>query len=155
MHQTAGGDLRIAAGPRPPFGCIVPARDAPLGPCRACGKAVRTSAGLYTADAQLMCPICFTKAEVSGAPRRAAFEASRAVLIGLVAAAAPLVCRAAAVVEAGAAPCAWLALAAGAIAVACGGSTIAAARDRASGGWFALGALLVALGAYHLSRGIG
>jgi len=107
------------------------------------------------ADAGLLCPLCFTKADITAARRRVGFEGSAVALVGAIAAAIPFVVRAAAPLMAGASRHDWVALAGGIVAAACGGLTIVAARARASGGWLMVGALAAALGAYHLARGAG
>ena len=125
-----------------------------LGPCGACGKAVRLSAVLYTADARLVCPICFTREDVFAARRRPAFDGGPVALIGALAAVAPLVARAAAglMVAADAASRRdWCALAGGIAALVCGGATMLAARAQASAAWFALGVAIAAFGVYHLA----
>jgi hypothetical protein len=124
--------------------------------CRACGKAIRREAVVHAAGAGLLCPLCFTKADITAARRQVGFEGSAVALVGAIAAVIPFVVRAAAPLMAGGASRHdWVALASGIVAAACGGPTIAAARARASGGWLTVGALAVALGAYHLARGAG
>lgn len=132
--------------------------EAPQGECGACGKRVRREAAVHAhaAGAALLCPLCFTKADVLAARRRAGFEGSAVALVGAIAAAIPLLARAASPSLVGGASCHdWIALACGIAAVLCGGSTIAAARACARGGWLVVGALDVALGAYHLARWAG
>jgi hypothetical protein len=125
--------------------------------CGACGKPVRMAAVLYTANARLLCPLCFTKADIAARPR-AGFEGGAVALVGAIAAAIPFVAQAAAslmVAAGGASRHDWVALAGGVVAAVCGGSTIVSARARASGGWLMVGALVAVLGAYHLARGAG
>ncbi len=111
---------------------------------------------VHTADAGLLCPLCFTKADVIAARRRAGFEGSAVALAGVIATVIPFLAQAAALRVAGdASRHDWVALASGIVAAVCGGSTILVARARASGGWLMVGALGVALGAYHLARGAG
>jgi hypothetical protein len=132
--------------------------DASVGLCGACGRPVRMGAVLYTADAQLVCPLCFTKADVTAGRRRVGFDGGGIALVGALATLVPFLSRAvgALMVASGAAgPHDWIALASGAIAAGCGGATIVAARARASGGWLALGAAVLVLGAYHVARGCG
>jgi len=112
------------------------------------------SAVLYTADARLVCPICFTREDVFAARRRPAFDGCAIALVGALAAVAPFLARAAAalmVAADGATRHDWCALAGGIAAVVCGASTIVAARAQASAGWLALGAAVTALGVYHLA----
>lgn len=129
------------------------ALDAWCGPCAACGRTVRVVAVLYTADARPLCPLCFTKADVVAARRRAGFDRSGAALLGATAAAMPFAATAA--LRGGGAMHGWLALAGGAVAVVCGAATLHAARARASARWFGLGLLILALGAYHLAWSAG
>jgi hypothetical protein len=114
---------------------------------------------LYTADARLLCPLCFTKADVIAARRRAAFDGAGVALAGAIAMMIPFLARAAAsllvAAEGGASRHDGVALAGGIVAVVCGASTIASARARASGGWLAVGALVMGVGACHLARGAG
>jgi hypothetical protein len=114
---------------------------------------------LYTADARRLCPLCFTKADVAAARRRVAFDGDGVALVGAIATVIPFFTRAAASVLVAAAGGTsrhdWVALAGGIVAALCGGSTIVTARARASGGWLAVGALVVLLAAYHLARGVG
>jgi hypothetical protein len=124
--------------------------------CGVCGKTVRMEAVVHTADARLLCPLCFTKADVLAARRRAGFEGSAVALVGAIATVIPFLAQAASPwMAGGASHPGWIALASGIVAAVCGGSTIAVARERASGGWLMVGALAVALGAYHLARGAG
>ncbi len=103
-----------------------------------------------------MCPLCFTKADITAARRREGFEGSAVALAGAIAAVIPFLAQAAALrMAGGASRHDWVALASGIVAAVCGGSTIAGARARASGGWLLVGALGVALGAYHLARAAG
>jgi hypothetical protein len=130
--------------------------EAPQGECGACGKRVRREAVVHAAGAAPLCPLCFTKADVLAARRRAGFEGSAVAVVGAIAAAIPLLARAAPPsLVGGASRHDWIALACGLAAVLCGGSTIAAARACARGGWLVVGALGVALGAYHLARWAG
>jgi hypothetical protein len=117
--------------------------------CGACGKAVRREAVVHAADAGLLCPLCFTKADILAARRRAGFEGRAVALVGVIATVIPLLAQAASRPGDGASHRDWIALASGVAAVLCGGSTIAAARARARGGWLVVGAL--ALGAGRLS----
>lgn len=124
--------------------------------CGGCGKAVRREAVVHAANAGLLCPLCFTKADITAARRRTGFEGSAVALVGAIAAAIPFVVQAASPHMArGASRHDWVALAGGMVAALCGGPTIAAARERASGGWLVVGALALALGGYHLARGAG
>jgi len=124
--------------------------------CGACGKVVRREAVVHAAGAALLCPLCFTKADVLAARRRARFEGSAVALVGVIAGLIPLVAHAGSRPPGGGASRQdWIALACGIAAVLCGGSTIAAARACARGGWLVVGALGAALGAYHLARGAG
>jgi hypothetical protein len=132
--------------------------DASVGLCGSCGRTVRMGAVLYTADAQLVCPLCFTKADVTAGQRRVGFDGGGVAVVGALATVVPFLARAVgALMVAGgaAAPHDWVALVSGAIAAGCGGSTIVAARARASGGWLVLGAAVLVLGAYHVARGCG
>lgn len=111
---------------------------------------------VHAAGAGLLCPLCFTKADVIAARRQAGFEGSAMGLVGAIAAVIPFVAQAASPqMASGASRHDWIALASGIVAAVCGGSTIGAARARARGGWLMVGALGVALGAYHLARGAG
>lgn len=132
-------------------------REAPCGRCAACGKTVRMEAVLYTADARLVCPICFTKADVFAARRRQSFEGGGVALIGALAAVIPFASHviAALMVTAIGARYDWVALAGGGIAVVCGGWTVLAAREQAIGSWLAIGALAMLIGASHVARGVG
>ncbi|HEX8108585.1 MAG TPA: hypothetical protein VF516_12715, partial [Kofleriaceae bacterium] len=94
-----------------------------------------------------MCPLCFTKADITAARRRARFEGSAVALAGAIATVTPFLAQAAVLRMAGGASHDWVALASGIVAAVCGGSTIVAARARASGGWLMVGALGVVLGA--------
>lgn len=129
--------------------------------CGACGKAVRREAVVHAAKAGLLCPLCFTKADITAARRRTGFEGSAVALAGAIAAVIPfvvhLVAHAASPQTAAGATSRhdWVALGGGIVAALCGGPTIAVARERASGGWLMVGALAVALGVYHLARGAG
>jgi hypothetical protein len=123
--------------------------------CGACGKPVRKEAVVHAAGAGLLCPLCFTKADITAARRRAGFEGSAAALVGAIAAAIPFIAQAASPQLGGAGGHDWVALAGGIVAAVCGGSTIAAARARASGGWLTVGALAVVVGVYHVARGAG
>jgi hypothetical protein len=138
---------------------VVRSMDAVFGLCGRCGKAVRAAAVMYTAEARLVCPVCFTKADVS-ARRRAMFEGWRGALLGAIAGGIPFVVRVigwlmVTVPDARAAGRDWIALGSGVVAVLCGGVTIVAARSWASGGWLAIGALIALVGAYHVVRGAG
>lgn len=129
------------------------AMDALCGPCAACGRTVRVVAVVYTADARRLCPLCFTKADVVAARRRAGFDRAGAALLGAAGAALPFAIDAA--LGSGGAARGWIALVGGAVAVLCGAVTGRAARARASAPWFGLGALILALGAYHLAWSAG
>src|ERR1043166_906882 len=109
--------------------------DASCGSCGACGKAVRSDAVLYTPDARLVCPICYTKADVVAAQQRAMFEGWVGALIGTAASAVPLLVQAVAALMvaspgAGRAVVGWVELVSGVVAAACGGAAIVAARSR-------------------------
>jgi len=123
--------------------------------CGQCGKAVRKEAMVYAADAGLLCALCFTKADITAGRRRVGFDGIAAALVGAIAAAIPLVAHAVSPQMAAASRHDWVALASGIVAAACGGPTIAAAREHAIVGWLTVGALTVALGVYHLARGAG
>ena len=127
--------------------------------CGACGKTLRIEAAVATADGGLLCPLCFTKADVIAAQRRTRFDGAAMALVGAIAAVLPFAAQAAALrgagTGAGAGGVDWGALACGIVAALSGGATVVAARARASGGWLFVGALGVALGAYHLARGAG
>ncbi|HEX3759355.1 MAG TPA: hypothetical protein VHW23_11640 [Kofleriaceae bacterium] len=110
---------------------------------------------LSTRDARLLCPLCFTKADITAARRRGGFDGGAVALIGAASAALPFLARAASWAVAAQARPDWIALAAGIVAAACGASTIVAARARASGAWLAVGALVVVLAGYHLARAVG
>lgn len=134
--------------------------DASFGACGACGKTVRVGTVLYSADARLLCPFCYTKADVA-AQQRSETGGFGAALIGALANVLPFLVQAVAslvVAADGAVASArhdWVALGAGLLAVACGGVTVAGARSRASAGWLAIGALVVLLGVFHIARGAG
>lgn len=123
--------------------------------CGQCGKVVRREAVVHAAAAGPLCPLCFTKADITAARRRAGFEGTAAALVGAIAAVIPFVAHAVSPQVTGASRHDWIALASGIVAAVCGGPTIAAAREHASGGWLTVGALAVALGVYHLARGAG
>ncbi|HEX3476007.1 MAG TPA: hypothetical protein VHT91_13370 [Kofleriaceae bacterium] len=123
--------------------------------CGQCGKVVRRDAVVYAAGAGLLCALCFTKADVTAARRRRGFEGTAVALVGAIAAVVPFVAHAVSSQMAAANRHDWVALASGIFAAVCGGSTIAAAREHASGGWLTAGALAVALGVYHIARGAG
>jgi hypothetical protein len=123
--------------------------------CGACGKPVRRDAVVHAAGAARLCPLCFTKADIVAARRRAGFEGKAVALAGAIAAVIPLLAHAASPPLGGAGHRDWIVLASGIAAVLCGGSTIAVARACARGGWLVVGTLGVALGAYHLARGAG
>ena len=131
-----------------------------MGSCGGCGKAVRVGSVLYSADARLLCPFCYTKADVA-AQQRSGTGGCGAALIGALANVVPFLVQAVASLRVAAdgvvagARHDWVALGAGLVAVACGGVAIAEARSRASGGWLALGALVVLLGGFHIARGAG
>ena len=114
---------------------------------------------LYTADARLLCPLCFTKEDITASRRRVAFDGGAVALIGAIATVIPFVAHAVAALQVaadgGAGHHTWIALGAGAVAAACGWSTVLSARERASGGWLVAGALVMLLGAYHLARAAG
>src|SRR5262249_3348069 len=117
-----------------------------------CGKAVRAAAVLYTAEARLVCPICFTKADVS-ARRRAMFDGWRGALVGAIAGGGPFGVRGLARLRGtGARP---RPAGRGRGAAAGGGATMVGGRSWASGGWLAIGALIALVGAYHVARGAG
>ncbi|HEX7842411.1 MAG TPA: hypothetical protein VF469_33290 [Kofleriaceae bacterium] len=133
--------------------------DASFGACGGCGKTVRVGAVLYSADARLLCPFCYTKADIA-AQQRSGTGGCGAALVGalangvtfLVQAVASLAAANGAIESTGHD---WVALGAGMVAVVCGGVTIARARSRASGGWLAIGALVVLIGGFHLARATG
>lgn len=112
---------------------------------------------LYTMDGRLACPLCYTKADVLAARRRAGFDRGGVALAGAIATGIPLLVRAAAALlgVARAVPPDHVALVGGIVAMGCGGWTVMSARARASGGWLALGAAVAVLGAYHVARGVG
>ena len=110
---------------------------------------------VHAAGAGLLCALCFTKADITAARRRVGFEGTAAALVGAIAAVVPFVAHAVSPQMAAASRRDWIALASGIVAAVCGGPTIAAAREHASGGWLTVGALAVALGVYHLARGAG
>ncbi|TMQ04261.1 MAG: hypothetical protein E6J91_44135 [Deltaproteobacteria bacterium] len=127
--------------------------------CTDCGKPIRAGAVLYTAEARPVCPMCFTRADVS-VRRRAVFEGWSTALIGAIANAIPLVIDAMgawmvapAVASAGRRD--WVALVSGVVAAFCGGATVLEARSRISGRWLVIGALVALLGVYHAVRGAG
>jgi hypothetical protein len=122
--------------------------------CGACGKTVRIAAAVAT-EGGLLCPLCFTKADITAARRRVGFEGSAVALVGAIATVIPFAAQAAALRIAGASGHDRVVLACGIVAAVSGGATIVAARARASGGWLLVGALAVALGAYHVARGAG
>ena len=109
---------------------------------------------VHAAGAGLLCPLCFTKADITAARRRTGFEGSAVALVGVIAAVIPFVVQAASAQVAGASHD-WVAVAGGVVAALCGGSTIVAARARVSGGWLVVGVLEVVLGAYHVARSAG
>lgn len=109
---------------------------------------------VHAAGAGLLCPLCFTKADITAARQRTGFEGRAVALAGAVAAVIPFVVQAASAQMAGASHD-WVAVAGGGVAALCGGSTMVAARARASGRWLLVGALALALGAYHLARAAG
>jgi hypothetical protein len=121
--------------------------------CGACGKTLRIEAAVATSEGGLLCPLCFTKADILAARRRAGFEGGAMALVGAIAAVLPFAAQAAALRGAGGVD--WGVLACGIVAALSGGVTIGAARARASGGWLFAGVLGAALGAYHLARGAG
>jgi hypothetical protein len=123
--------------------------------CGACGKTVRIDAAIATPEGGLLCPLCFTKADIIAARRRAGFEGSALALVGAIATVAPFAVQAVALRIAGAGGPAWVGLACGIVAAVTGGATVVAARARASTGWLMVGALGVALGVYHVARGAG
>jgi hypothetical protein len=125
--------------------------------CGACGKTLRREAAVATSKGGLLCPLCFTKADILAAQRRAGFEGGAMALVGAIAAVLPFAAQAAALrsASAGAGGVDWGVLACGIVAALSGGVTIGAARARASGGWLFVGVLGAALGAYHLARGAG
>jgi hypothetical protein len=123
--------------------------------CGACGKTVRIAAAVAT-EGGLLCPLCFTKADITAARRRVGFEGSAVALVGAIAMVIAFVAQAASPAMAGGASRPdWIAFASGLVAAACGGSTVAEARARARLGWLMVGALGMALGAYHAARGAG
>lgn len=121
--------------------------------CGACGKRVRIQAAVATAEGGLLCPLCFTKADITAARRRVGFEGSAVALVGAIATVIPFAAQAAALRIAGGHD--RVVVACGIVAAVSGGATVVAARARASGGWLLVGALAVALGAYHVARGAG
>lgn len=123
--------------------------------CGACGKTVRIEAAVATPEGALLCPLCFTKADIIAARRRARFEGGAVALVGAIATLLPFAAQVAALRIAGAGGHDWGVLACGIVAAVNGGVTVVAARARASGGWLFVGALGVALGAYHVARGAG
>lgn len=133
--------------------------DASFGSCGGCGKTVRAGSVLYSADARLLCPFCYTKADIA-AQQRSGTRGCGAALIGALANVVPFLVQAmASLVAANGAVAStrhdWVALGAGVVAVACGGAAIAGARARASAGWLAIGALVVLLAGFHIARGAG
>lgn len=130
-------------------------REASPEACRACGKTVRTEAAVRTALGGLLCALCFTRADILAARRQTGFEGRAVALVGAIATLIPFAAQAPALRLAGASGHDWVVLACGIVAAVSGGSTIIAARARARGGWLMIGALGVALGAYHLARGAG
>lgn len=129
--------------------------EAPPEVCGACGKTVRIEAAVVTTEGGLLCPLCFTKADILAARRRVGFEGGAVALVGAVAAVLPFAAQAAGLRFAGAGGVDGGVLGCGIVAALGGGVTIVAARARASGGWLFVGALGVALGAYHVARGAG
>jgi hypothetical protein len=123
--------------------------------CGACGKMVRIAAAVATTEGALLCPLCFTKADVIAARRRVGFEGGAVALVGAIATLLPFAAQVAALRIAGAGGPDWGVLACGVVAAVNGAVTIVAARARASGGWLFVGVLGVALGAYHVARGAG
>ena len=123
--------------------------------CGACGKTVRIEAAVATTQGALLCPLCFTKADIIAARRRAGFEGGAVALVGAIATLLPFAAQVSALRVAGAGGHDWGVLACGIVAAVNGGVTVVAARARASGGWLFVGALGVALGAYHVARGAG
>lgn len=135
--------------------------DASFGSCGGCGKTVRAGVALYSADARLLCPFCYTKADVV-ARQRSALAGGGAALVGALVNVIPFLVQAVTsvmVAAQGAPPGSsrpdWIALGAGAVALICGGLTIAGARARASAGWLAIGAVVLLLGGFHVARGLG
>jgi hypothetical protein len=135
--------------------------DGSFGSCGGCGKTVRAGAVLYSADARLLCPFCYTKADVA-ARQRSALAGGGTALAGALANVIPFLVQAMASLmvaapgaSAGTGRPDWIALGAGVVALICGGLTIGGARARASAGWLAIGAVVVLLGGFHVARGLG
>src|SRR5262245_10034699 len=63
--------------------------------CSVCGKAVRREAVVLVAGAGLLCPLCFTRADITAARRRTGFEGSAVALVGAIAAVIPFAAQAA------------------------------------------------------------
>lgn len=136
-------------------------RDEVAGECGLCGKSVRAGAALYVADGRLACALCYTKLDIDALLHGSRFDHGGAALVGAAANLLPFVAQAMGVLIGGtfasviASRLGACALLAGLVAVLCGGSTIAAARTCGRYGWLAIGAILGAVGAYHVVRGVG
>lgn len=136
-------------------------RDHAVGECSLCGKTVRAGAALYLVDGRLVCALCYTKVDIDALLHDSGFDHAGAALVGAVANLLPFLAQAMVVLIGGTFASAVAsridacALFAGLVAVPCGGSTVAAARTCGRHGWLAIGALVGAVGVYHVVRGVG